>query len=264
MAETLVPIRNALAETYMGDTKVVKDLFSSHETYDQRMVEILTGLGQHVDVRQPSAISTADIAECLRALNAENQVYRAALMAALSRSFYGKIPTSSISFFSNILDGIDRPAFSSYSDDSAYTGTFFAVSKALYSFSITARLSFDFLSIAGPNPSFADNAISFLVRFPLIVPALPVSTPSVRFPFIVSCRCFSADGLKESLFRIPFDCAVWFNSDEKMYLILSAASTDSAPAYRWQDLWYSTGDSLDPHAYGNVQLSFSFSFTENV
>lgn len=264
MPETLVPLRNALAEAYMGDTKVVKDLFSSHETYDQRMVEILTGLGQHVDVRQPSAISTADIAECLRALNAENQVYRAALMAALSRSFYGKIPTSSISFFSKILDGIYPPAFSSYSDDSAYTGTFFAVSKALYSFSITARLSFDFLSIVGPNPSFANNAIFFLVRLPLIVPALPENTPGVWFPFIVSCRCSAADGSKESLFRIPFNCTVEFDSDEKICLILSAASTDSAPAYRWQDLWYSTGDSLDPKAYGNVQLSFSFSFTENV
>lgn len=264
MPETLVPLRNALAEAYMGDTKVVKDLFSSHETYDQRMVEILTGLGQHVDVRQPSAISTADIAECLRALNAENQVYRAALMAALSRSFYGKIPTSSISFFSEILDGIDPPAFSSYSDDSAYTGTFFAVSKALYSFSITARLSFDFLSIAGPSPSFADNAISFLVRFPLIVPALPASTPAIRFPFIATCRCSSTDGQKETYSRIPFECLMGYDSESKIALVLTAASTNSTPAYRWQDLWYSTDDPLVPDAYGRVQLSFSFSFTENV
>lgn len=261
MPETLVPLRNALAEAYMGDTKLALPLFGSPATFDQRVIEMLTGLGQHVDVRQPSAISTADIAECLRALNAENQVYRAALMAALSRSFYGKIPTSSISFFSEILDGIDPPAFSSYSDNT----TFFTVSKALYSFSITSELSFDFLSIVGAgNPLFADNPISFLVRFPLIVPALPASTTSIRFPFIATCRCSSTDGRKETYSRIPFECLMGYDSESKIALVLRAASTNSTPAYRWQDLWYSTDDSLDPDAYGRVQLFFSFSFTENI
>lgn len=83
MPETLVPLRNALAEAYMGDTKVVKDLFSSHETYDQRMVEILTGLGQHVDVRQPSAISTADIKALMAVLHATSNSDRIARLTDL-------------------------------------------------------------------------------------------------------------------------------------------------------------------------------------
>ena len=83
MAETLVPLRNALAEAYMGDTKVVKDLFSSHETFDQRIVEILTGLGQHVDVRQPSAISTEQIRQFMAAFHGSDNAQRIALVEEL-------------------------------------------------------------------------------------------------------------------------------------------------------------------------------------
>ena len=83
MPETLVPIRNALAEAYMGDTKVALPLFGSPATFDQRVIEMLTGLGQHVDVRQPSAISTADIAEFLRSIHADNNAERIAWIQAI-------------------------------------------------------------------------------------------------------------------------------------------------------------------------------------
>ena len=94
MAETLVPLRNALAEAYMGDTKVVKDLFSSHETFDQRIVEILTGLGQHVDTPLPSAISGDDLKAVMAALDAQDNSNRVSIINSLkslvsgsSRSF---------------------------------------------------------------------------------------------------------------------------------------------------------------------------------
>ena len=63
---TLVPIREALVEAYLGDTKVAKPLFSDPSTFDQRLVSLLQGLGQDIESPLASAITTADIASVMR------------------------------------------------------------------------------------------------------------------------------------------------------------------------------------------------------
>lgn len=72
MPETLVPIRNALAEAYMGDTKLALPLFGSPATFDQRVIEMLMGLGQHVDVPASESITTEEIRLLLRLLGASH------------------------------------------------------------------------------------------------------------------------------------------------------------------------------------------------
>jgi len=72
MPETLVPLRNALAEAYMGDTKLARPLFGSPATFDQRVIEMLTGLGQHVDVPASESITTEEIRLLLRLLGASH------------------------------------------------------------------------------------------------------------------------------------------------------------------------------------------------
>ena len=83
MAETLVPIRNALADAYMGDTKLALPLFGSPATFDQRVIEMLTGLGQNVDVPTSGAITTEQISAFLHAFHGADNAARIAIVQHL-------------------------------------------------------------------------------------------------------------------------------------------------------------------------------------
>ena len=84
---TLVPIREALAEAYLGDTKVAKLLFSDPSTFDQRLVSLLQGLGQDIETPLPSAITTEDIAAVMRALDPLDNAKRVNILNYLLNAF---------------------------------------------------------------------------------------------------------------------------------------------------------------------------------
>jgi len=69
MPETFTAQRQALGDAYLGDTKAAKALFTDPKTFDQRVISLLSGLGQGVDSPLPSAITTEYIAAVMRALD---------------------------------------------------------------------------------------------------------------------------------------------------------------------------------------------------
>ena len=246
MPETLVPLRNALAEAYMGDTKVVKDLFSSHETYDQRMVEILTGLGQHVDVRQPSAISTADIAECLRALSAENQAYRVALMNFFARSF--ATTAGQVSFGTAVISGANVnpfPDYSLYKTNNAYSS--FVMCGRNISFQSLIALDFDSIFSLG---QVFPLSVCFTVKIPL-----GSAAPFLIRPFVVPSLWDFGDNDSVGMFGgkrvVNFSVSPAFYADH-LTLELSAWAPDEGAPLLWPDLATSRYHSF----------SFSFSFND--
>jgi len=80
MPETFTAQRQALGDAYLGDTKAAKALFSDPTTFDQRVISLLSGLGQGVDSPLPSAISGQDIREVLAALDSADNANRVALL----------------------------------------------------------------------------------------------------------------------------------------------------------------------------------------
>jgi len=80
MPETFTAQRQALGDAYLGDTKAAKTLFSDPTTFDQRVISLLSGLGQGVDSPLPSAITTEDIAAVMRALDSTDNANRVALL----------------------------------------------------------------------------------------------------------------------------------------------------------------------------------------
>lgn len=62
-------IRTALAAAYLGDTKLAKAIFGTPSTFDDRLISLLSGLGQAVDTPANTAISGADIKAALAAVD---------------------------------------------------------------------------------------------------------------------------------------------------------------------------------------------------
>ncbi len=73
-----VAIRTALADAYLGDTKVAKTLFADPATFDQRLVALLDGLGQADETVLPGAISGDDLKAFLAAFHATSNAQRIA------------------------------------------------------------------------------------------------------------------------------------------------------------------------------------------
>lgn len=73
-----VAIRTALAEAYLGDTKVAKTLFADPATFDQRLVALLDGLGQADETILPGAISGDDLKAFLATFHATSNTDRIA------------------------------------------------------------------------------------------------------------------------------------------------------------------------------------------
>lgn len=244
MPETLVPIRNALAEAYMGDTKLALPLFGSPATFDQRVIEMLTGLGQHVDVRQPSAISTADIAECLRALNAENQAYRVALMNFFARSF--ATTAGQVSFATAVISGAGInpiPDYSLYRTDRAYS----SFVMCGHNISFQSLIAFDFDSIAALGQIFP-LAVSFSINIPL-----GSAAPHLVRPFIVPFLWGFGDddtvGMYGGQRVVNFSVSPAFYADH-LTLEFSAFAPDEGTPLLWTD--------LGPSKYHSFSASFSF------
>lgn len=87
MPETFTAQRQALGDAYLGDTKAAKALFSDPTTFDQRVISLLSGLGQGVDSPLPSAISGQDIAAFMRALDPLDNAKRVNILNYLLNTF---------------------------------------------------------------------------------------------------------------------------------------------------------------------------------
>ena len=72
------PQRQALAEAFLGDTMLAKALFASPQTFDQRILSLLQGLGQLDEVLLANAISGNDLAGLLREIAPTDQAARIA------------------------------------------------------------------------------------------------------------------------------------------------------------------------------------------
>lgn len=76
MADELVPMRQAMGEAYLGDTVMAKQLFASPATFDQRVISLLSGLGQAAETPTAQAISGDNIKAVMAALDLTDNAKR--------------------------------------------------------------------------------------------------------------------------------------------------------------------------------------------
>lgn len=76
MADELVPMRQAMGEAYIGDTIMAKQLFASPATFDQRVISLLSGLGQAAETPTAQAISGDNIKAVMAALDLTDNAKR--------------------------------------------------------------------------------------------------------------------------------------------------------------------------------------------
>lgn len=89
MPDSLVALRTALADAWLGDTHAARQVFGSGEAakvFDKRLIDLLLGLGQGV-VTDPSSISGEDLAGLLREISATSQAERIAFIQAIKADF---------------------------------------------------------------------------------------------------------------------------------------------------------------------------------
>ena len=85
---TFTPIRSALADAYLGDTKLARSMFSSDPTlFDQRLLSLLSGLGQGVPSPLPSAISGDDLKAAMAALDPADNGRRIQILSMLAGAY---------------------------------------------------------------------------------------------------------------------------------------------------------------------------------
>lgn len=87
MADELVPMRQAMGEAYIGDTIMAKQLFASPATFDQRVISLLSGLGQAAETPTAQAISGDNIKAVMAALDLTDNAKRVALVQQLIARF---------------------------------------------------------------------------------------------------------------------------------------------------------------------------------
>ena len=87
MADELVPMRQAMGEAYLGDTVMAKQLFASPATFDQRVISLLSGLGQAAETPTAQAISGDNIKAVMAALDLTDNAKRVALVQQLIARF---------------------------------------------------------------------------------------------------------------------------------------------------------------------------------
>ena len=83
MAGELVPMRQAMGEAYLGDTVMAKQLFASPATFDQRVISLLSGLGQAAETPTAQAISGDNIKAVMAALDLTDNAKRIAIIQHL-------------------------------------------------------------------------------------------------------------------------------------------------------------------------------------
>lgn len=102
MPDSLVALRTALADAWLGDTHEARAVFGSGEAakvFDKRLIDLLLGLGQGATT-DPASISGADIAGLLREISAISQADRIAFIQAIknymANTFVASSPLSGI------------------------------------------------------------------------------------------------------------------------------------------------------------------------
>lgn len=100
MPDSLVALRTALSEAWMGDTAAASAIFGSGEAakvFDQRILDLLLGLGQG-PATDASSISGPDLASLLREISATSQAERIAFIQAIktymANTFIASAPLS--------------------------------------------------------------------------------------------------------------------------------------------------------------------------
>lgn len=161
-----VAIRTALADAYLGDTKVAKTLFADPATFDQRLVALLDGLGQADETVLPGAISGDDLKAFLAAFGT-TQVSRLAEVARLRNPF---VPSSGTFVFD---DFVTYPAFWAC----RVYFTVCEIAPSSYTFSCRVRIS-------GARPVLVFDTTSISVR--QISYRTPIANPGLVERFIVS------------------------------------------------------------------------------
>lgn len=104
MPDSLVALRTALADAWLGDTHEARQVFGSGEAakvFDKRLIDLLLGLGQGV-VTDPSSISGEDIAGLLREISATSQAERIAFIQAVKSYMANTFVASPVSFGSYV------------------------------------------------------------------------------------------------------------------------------------------------------------------
>lgn len=170
MPDSLVALRTALADAWLGDTHAAREVFGSGEAakvFDKRLIDLLLGLGQGV-VTDPSSISGEDLAGLLREISATSQAERIAFIQAIKADF---VPPSCAVAGSDIRVstrlGIPGPG-----QILLEAGLGGAVGSASLRCSKTSPDTFVFSGEGAINPVYAvESSLLFLEEYLLLFPA---------------------------------------------------------------------------------------------
>lgn len=227
-----VAIRTALAEAYLGDTKVAKTLFADPATFDQRLVALLDGLGQADETVLPGAISGDDLKAIMGALHPTDNAQRLAWIASMNSFKAASVLSDSATFVS------------------------------------ASAISHDLWKAApGPPTSFSKITLNSSVPSVFLYSAMRIFSVSDTFFFpYFSFNCFphtqisDDSGYRETSFS--FSVSVSFASGGLFSRFVSRAA--SAGAFLWVSnpsmQCHSFNDDAEPLNVG-PQYSLSFSIT---
>ena len=139
MADELVPMRQAMGEAYIGDTIMAKQLFASPATFDQRVISLLSGLGQAAETPTAQAISGDNIKAVMAALDLTDNARRVALVEELKAFLVEPQYSSEQGFFASASPLVHRlfklssinPTTATYIDISSSVPSIFLFSHIL-------------------------------------------------------------------------------------------------------------------------------------
>lgn len=267
MADELVPMRQAMGEAYIGDTIMAKQLFASPATFDQRVISLLSGLGQAAETPTAQAISGDDLKAVMGALHPTDNAQRLALIDRL-------IERNSSQYESFLID--NRTAFSLTKmllSSGPFPFLHFIDSGAHIAPDATLRIKrhplrggmFDF-RIPFVNPFLApsgDHITGNRFKFGFIVP----DGETYHLPFVGVSRqwipCSFVRSSRSEIKQIPNYCVepiyetFDFGGSLGVKNVLTFTVSTTAGAYlNWTDLW--TNGSFDMIDGAISTLSFSF------
>ena len=215
MADELVPMRQAMGEAYIGDTIMAKLLFASPATFDQRVISLLSGLGQAAETPTAQAISGDDLKAVMTALDAQDNSKRVKILELLAGSSSSNVDLASASTDSAPIAGYATQPLSVVAPSSRI-----AISRALKTFTLDAYLQFSRAALPSGSPIFNSQTVS--IAFP--ASSLP--------PASSSAICRAAFSITNVGAYVARDALVFFGD---------ASITITFPGLFWADVFPATG-----------------------
>ena len=167
MADELVPMRQAMGEAYLGDTVMAKQLFASPATFDQRVISLLSGLGQAAETPTAQAISGDNIKAVMAALDLTDNAKRIQIIHNLI-SLASSNPQLSSELVGEVgnLSSLKLNAFGDISRELSAAGFYCALRRYGFGpFGFDLRANFQPLIVSyGTNASA--QKLSFAFRVP--------------------------------------------------------------------------------------------------